>query len=116
MHELSIALRLLPIVQEKAREHALARVERVVVRVGRLTGVIPESLAFCFGVVARETVAEGAQVTIEEVATRAKCRVCGETFDVESFAFCCPACSTADVKVIAGRELALTLIEGKESE
>jgi hydrogenase nickel incorporation protein HypA/HybF len=48
MHELSIAQGILDIVREHVPEGQSAGVRTIEVRVGRMSGVVPESLEFCF--------------------------------------------------------------------
>lgn len=111
MHELSIGAA----VVDTAVRHAEGRHVTVVrVRVGRLRQVVPESLAFYFGVVARGSVCEGARLEIEEVAGLLRCRGCGERWQVAAPAFRCPACSGGEVDVEQGGELEVESIDVEE--
>ncbi len=70
MHELSIAQNIVDIVQQHLPETRGGEVQSVKVRVGRLSGVIPESLEFCFSVIVGDTVLRGAELAIELVQTK----------------------------------------------
>jgi hydrogenase nickel incorporation protein HypA/HybF len=61
MHELSITQDIIDIVGEAARSE---RVVRVVLEVGKLAGVVPEAIGFCFDVASRGTPVEGAALSI----------------------------------------------------
>jgi hydrogenase nickel incorporation protein HypA/HybF len=61
MHELSIASAIVATVERHAGGSPVTSVR---VRVGRLRQVVPDSLEFCFGMVARESVCEGARLEI----------------------------------------------------
>ncbi len=107
MHELSIAQSIVDTVTERA---AGRRIVEVRLRVGRLSGVVPDALRFSFDLVAAGTPAEGAALRIDEPAGRAGCRSCAATFDLPNLVLLCP-CGSSDVEVLAGRELAISAME-----
>ncbi len=111
MHELSIAQALVEQVEgAAAKEHAI-RVVRVVIAVGTLSGVDPEALRSLFPLVAEETVAAGAELFIEQVATRVRCLACGLEAQTDAAFVGCTACGSRDVELSAGRELNIKSIE-----
>ena len=111
MHELSIAQALLEQVEAAAAKEKSTRVVRVVIAVGALSGVEPEALRSIFPLVAEETVAAGAELVIEQVATRVKCRVCGQESTAGNYFIGCSTCESKDVELVAGRELNIKSIE-----
>ena len=111
MHELGIARNILTLVQEHVPEGRGGAVRVVRVRVGRLAGVIADSLAFGFEALVRETPFEHARLEIEAVPVRGHCGGCGADFDIEPPAFSCPACGRNDIRVTGGTELYVTEIE-----
>ena len=114
MHELSIA----GAVVDTALRHAEDRRVLVVnLRVGQLRQVIPDSLAFYFDIVARDTPAEGARLEQVVVPARLRCGGCSGEWDMEGTPeFRCPRCADGEVAVIAGNELEVDSIEVEESE
>jgi hydrogenase nickel incorporation protein HypA/HybF len=111
MHEFSIAAA----VADTAVRHAGGRRVTVVrVRFGRLRQVVPDSLAFAFGIVTRETVCEGARLEQEIVPARLRCPACETQWEIELPAFRCPDCQGADVEVLSGEELEVESIEVEE--
>ncbi|BDU72806.1 hydrogenase maturation nickel metallochaperone HypA [Mesoterricola silvestris] len=104
MHELSLMAGMLGIIAGEARGQGFTRVSRIVLEIGALSGVEPEALRFAFDVSARGTVAEGAELEIEETEGRAQCGACGHTVPVRGTWGGCPACGTDALKVIAGKE------------
>ena len=76
-------------------------------RIGALRQVVPDSLAFYFGIVARDTVCEGARLELELVAALLRCPDCEREWDPAPPAshgarrgprlpsFRCPTCGTA---------------------
>ncbi|MGP3998968.1 hydrogenase maturation nickel metallochaperone HypA [Streptomyces sp. 8N706] len=106
MHELSIALAIVAQVEEAARAHGARRVASLRVRIGELSGVVPDALAFSFGLATEGTVLAGAQLITELVPARARCAECGrETALGVPPALWCPDCGEPFTEVLSGREL-----------
>jgi hydrogenase nickel incorporation protein HypA/HybF len=113
VHELSIATAIL----ETALRHADGRpVSTVAVRTGAMRQVVGDSLSFYFEIVARDTVCEGAELTLTEVTTVLRCRDCETRWSPEIPAFRCPGCGGADVEFEAGQELEVDYIEVEQEE
>ena len=83
---------------------------RVRLRVGRLSGVVPDAVRFCFDLVTEGTLAEGAALEIEEPAGRGACRTCGRPTSTCATGAPLCECGSADVEV-AGRARAAGLVE-----
>ena len=87
------------------------RVLRLEVIVGRLSGVVPASLRFCFETIVAGTVLAGASLEIDEVPTACECARCGHGFVVEVLEFACPACGSDRVRVTGGHEIEVVHLE-----
>jgi hydrogenase nickel incorporation protein HypA/HybF len=111
MHELSVASAVVDTVLRHAEER---RVLVVTVRVGEMRQVIPDSLAFYWDIVARDTLAEGARLDVVVVAARMRCGDCAREWEPELM-FRCPACGGAG-EVLAGDELEVDSIEVEEDK
>ncbi len=107
MHELSITQSVVEAVTVRTGDSPVAR---VTVRVGRLSGVVPEAMQFCFELVTAGTPLAGATLDIEQPAGRGHCRSCDQQFVLTDLILLC-ACGSADVEVLAGRELAVAAVE-----
>ncbi len=110
MHELSIAHGIVDAVQEhlrRARPGAPpARVTRVFVDIGALSGVVPGALAFCFDVATAGTALDGAALDVATVPVAVWCAPCAaERALPEATRFRCPTCGTPSADVRRGREL-----------
>ena len=102
MHELSIADAIVRI----ACSHAGGRrIETIEVKVGHLRQVVPDALAFAFTLVAEGTLAEGAELVMEDVPAAGVCRVCGAGSEWSGFPLACAACGSLDVELVRGEEL-----------
>ena len=115
MHELSIALSILDIVETACRNHDCSRVELVRVRIGKAAGVMSDSLSFSFAAAKEGTLAEGASLEIEEVPVGGYCRDCVSEFTVEEkFVFACPKCGGVEFAMRSGHELEVVDLEVDE--
>ncbi len=113
MHELAVAESLLKIVEDQGKKHGLFRVNLVRLRIGKLSTVVPEALSFSFEVIARGSLAEGAELATEVVPVIAHCKDCGVDFEMESHFFLCPQCGGAVLALVSGKELEIVDIEGE---
>jgi|APFre7841882630_1041343.scaffolds.fasta_scaffold56020_2 hydrogenase nickel incorporation protein HypA/HybF len=113
MHESSIAHSILEIVDEQCREKGCTTVETIVVRLGKATGVMPESLQFAFDALKEPTVAKDATMTIEIVQVGGKCSSCKKEFDVPDaqYIFACPLCGSKEFEISRGREMEIAEME-----
>ena len=92
-------------------EHAAGRrVHSVRVEVGALCAVVPDSIQFCFGLATEGTVADGARLDVDVQPGTARCRSCRDEFALSDLILLCP-CGSADVEVLAGRELTILSME-----
>lgn len=115
MHEIGIARKIIEIVLAETGGRSGAPVTEIGVRVGDLSGVDPEALAFTFTVAARGTPLDGAVLSIERVPVRGKCKSCGHRFLIEQWKFICPSCDRRDIAVIEGEELEIRYITERET-
>ena len=87
----------------------------VSLRIGHLRQVIPDSLAFYWEIVTRDTAAVGARLDLVVVPARLRCGGCGTEWDMEGTPeFRCSRCAAGEVEVIAGNELEVDSIEVEE--
>jgi hydrogenase nickel incorporation protein HypA/HybF len=111
MHELSVSSAVLDTVLKHA---AGRRVTVVSLRIGHLRQVVPDSLAFYFELVSRETLCEGARLEQEYIPALLRCEGCEREWDPEDAWFRCAGCGGAGA-VIAGNELEVESIEVEEA-
>jgi hydrogenase nickel incorporation protein HypA/HybF len=111
MHELGIAQNILEIVQQSVPEEQAESVRWIRLRIGQLSGIVPDSLEFCFQAIIGDTKMPKAGLAIEQVPTTFQCKKCAYRFQVNDLEFLCPKCSDSDLEVISGRELEIVEIE-----
>ena len=112
MHELSIAMSLVEIAADEAAKLGASRVIAVQVRVGALSGVVPDALAFCWEMASADSPIAGARLQIDEVPVTIHCDACNAERALASPQHLrCPSCGAPALKITAGRDLALTALE-----
>ncbi len=111
MHEMSLAESIIQIVEEAARRELAQRVRLVVLEIGSLSSVAPDALQFCFEVVARHSLAEGARLEIITVPGQGWCLSCATTVAMEGLYSPCPHCGGYQVQPTTGMEMRVKEIE-----
>lgn len=110
MHELSVAESLMILVAENAKNSGAKNVTKISIVVGSLSGIVVDSLKFCFDEVKKDTVASDALLSVEEVSATAYCTKCEKKFPVGQYVFACPDCSDTVIPS-GGNELYLKDME-----
>lgn len=96
---------------DAAKSSGANRVLALRLRVGTLSGVVPEALRFAFDVVCRDTIAEGASLELTTVPAAAWCPACSAEFECADFINECPRCHNLNGELKRGRELEIASIE-----
>jgi hydrogenase nickel incorporation protein HypA/HybF len=107
MHEMALTQSVVDLVAERTAGRQVVRVQ---LRVGRLSGVVPDALRFCFDLATHGTPLEGAVLDIEEPRSRIVCHDCGAESEPEDWVRLC-ACGSADIQVVGGEELLVSSVE-----
>ncbi len=116
MHELGIATAVLQEARQEAQRHAGARLRKIRLRVGELSGVNAEALRFGFEVLARESELEPLELEIENCPRRQRCPACELTFTVANYDLTCPGCGSAQTEFVSGDELEVASLEMEDYE
>jgi hydrogenase nickel incorporation protein HypA/HybF len=111
MHELSICQALLAQVEKVVSEHQALGAARIVVHIGPLAGVEPRLLQEAFPIAAAGSVAQSAQLQIEELPLRVRCDSCGAESDAQPNRLLCGACGDWHTRLISGEEMVLASVE-----
>ncbi len=107
MHELAITEGLVAAVTERLPGQ---RVTRVRLEIGALSGVVADSVRFCFDLVTDGTDLEGATLEISQPPAVCRCRICSVDFEPDSPLAMCP-CGSAEVTVLSGQDLKITSVQ-----
>ena len=111
MHELSLAESIVDIIHRSVPEDELAEVRIVRMKVGALSGVVADSLDFCFTAISAQTPLAQARLEIEHIPFSVLCSACKKTFVNDIGYVVCPECGGVETTVVSGRELQVTEIE-----
>jgi len=111
VHELSLVASVFEVLEEEARKHGARRVLAVVVRVGVMSGVVPDLLESAFETYKKGTIAEAARLEIVSVPVKLRCPDCGGEAVREDTDFSCAACGSRRVEIVEGREIVVERIE-----
>lgn len=118
MHELSIVMSALDIVEQEIRGRCdgevRGQVREVHLRIGALSGVEPEALTFAWEVARADSRFPAAALLVTIVEARATCERCGEPFALANGAGCCSRCGPAGFRLVEGREMDLVRIVWEE--
>ncbi len=115
MHELSVALSILDRAEEESGRRDGARVTAIHARIGRLSGVVSEALAFAFEMARRDSPFRDCRLVIEEVPVIVYCPACQAEGPVDSMQMlCCSKCGALSGEVVRGKELEVFAMEIEE--
>ncbi len=115
MHELSIAQSIIDRVGREMQRHPGARASAVGVKVGEVSGVDRDALAFGFEMLVKDTEWQRLKLEIEYCARRHRCPECAREFAVKDFTTACPGCGNAATVLVSGEELDIGYIEVEDS-
>jgi hydrogenase nickel incorporation protein HypA/HybF len=111
VHEASITESLLSLALEKAQEAKAAKITRINLVVGELSGIVPDCVRFYFDVLKKDTPADSAVLSFETRPTRIRCRKCNKEFNPVNEDWACPDCHEISMEIISGRECYMESIE-----
>jgi hydrogenase nickel incorporation protein HypA/HybF len=111
MHELSVCQSLLDQVIRIAADHGANRVERVLLRIGPLSGIEAPLLRNAYPIAAAGTLAEDAVLDIEPAPVRVHCVTCGAETDATPNRLLCGACGDWHTRLVSGDEMLLASLE-----
>ncbi|MGZ5208955.1 MAG: hydrogenase maturation nickel metallochaperone HypA [Sulfuricurvum sp.] len=111
MHEYSIVQALLTQCEDLARENEAESVTKIIVKIGRMSGVEPHLFEIAFNTFKEKTVCDGAEFVMNVQPLTIECHACKTITELEEIYYKCPACESLDVQVIDGEEMFLMTLE-----
>jgi len=113
MHELRIATDLVEMVEGYASDAGLQEVSRVNVSFGQFIQIVPDLFEAAFREAARDTVAAGAEISIEIIDAEMCCMGCGSVYIPSGDLDGCNVCGSSEIDIVHGKELFIKSIEGE---
>jgi len=112
MHEMGIAMQVVEIAKGAIpKDIKDVRIEKVNLKIGKLSSVVPDSLRFCFEIITKDTPLSGAELYIEEIPVVAQCKDCNTMWTITGPVFRCEKCKNGNINILSGQELEISSIE-----
>ncbi len=112
MHEAGIAMSVLEIAGQKCREAGYKAITEIRLRIGKASGVMPDSLLFAFNAMKADTIAKDAELLIDLVPLGGSCHACGKDFEADAgYVLCCPKCGSDSFSIKKGYEMEIIDME-----
>lgn len=111
MHEMSVAQNIIEIVRDHIPQGSEEKVTKIRLKIGELSGVIPDSLLFCFDILKNGSTLRNAVVEVEHVPITARCQSCNIISQLEYGVFFCTNCYGSNIELLTGKELYIVDIE-----
>ena len=113
MHEFAFAYNIFKIAEATALQYNAKKITEVYLEIGELTLIVPELLKQSFKMATSGSIAEGAELKIEILPGKVKCRECGKTSTVTLNEeaqltglqlFQCNYCKSKNTEIIEGKK------------
>ena len=112
MHELSIALSMIDVAAEESERQGGGRVVAIHLRLGPLSGVVPEALLSAWDLACESSPLAGCRLVIQNVPIVIYCAACdGERPVCSIQEICCADCGAPATRVVSGREMDVVALE-----
>lgn len=111
MHEVAIMEETVAIACEQAQQQNAKKILQFTMRIGAMSGVVPEALSFAFEAVTIGTIAEQAKLEIETVPVSCFCVECDRLFYPPDLFYECPNCGNLSQQILTGKEVELKSLE-----
>lgn len=110
MHELGVLSALVQTVEGIVHKEGLTEVEKIVIEVGELSGIVPRYIEQCYPAAVYKTFMEKTKLEMIIVPGIVKCRSCGQIFNAVESDLRCPACSGQDLEILSGNDMIVSEI------
>jgi hydrogenase nickel insertion protein HypA len=107
MHEYSIVQALLKQCEDIAKQNSATQIEKIVLKIGVLSGVEIHLLKVAFETFCEDTIANGAKLDIIEEKIKIRCNECNHESQIDDNVFVCHECNSANIEVIEGEDMYL---------
>lgn len=115
MHEMGIVLSFVKMAEDFAVKNNAAKVKKVVLQVGEISGIVPRFLDEFYPVVIEGTMLEGSELVIETIEASVFCTDCATTYNPCKTDMKCPNCNSVRSDIIDGQRLFVKEIAIEES-
>lgn len=111
MHELAVTESILEIALKHAEQAEATQVTDLYIVIGQLSSIVDDSVQFYWDMITDGTLCSGSKLHFQRVPAEMTCLSCGNSYTLQSELTVCPACGSAQVKVVSGEQFYLDSIE-----
>ena len=113
MHEAGIITAMLKTIEGAMAQNHLTKVEKIVLQVGELSGVVPHYMQVCFPAAVCNTPFRDTKLELDIVPGIVRCNGCGLEFNGLKHNLTCPSCGNGhDLQRLSGTDLMIKEIQG----
>ncbi len=105
MHELGVISSMVKTIEEIIKKEGFTEVQKLVLEVGELSGVIPHYMEVCFPAAVYKTFMENTILEMETVPGIVRCKDCGREFNATAQDFTCPECGSHNMEILSGNDV-----------
>ena len=117
MHELGIVFHIIRTVEDVAKENHVARIQRVTLQLGEVSGVVESYLQDCWKwATAKSEILPGAALPVAQIHSITLCEDCGQQYPTVPHGRTCPHCQSSHTHLLQGNEMMIKEVEAVEPE
>ncbi|MBL8079532.1 MAG: hydrogenase maturation nickel metallochaperone HypA [Anaerolineales bacterium] len=111
MHELAVTQSILKIAIDHAEQANAKQITDLHIVMGELSSMVDDSIQFYWEIIAKDTIAQKAQLHFRRVPAELQCVICSEKYHPTNEELICPKCGNAGAKILSGEEFFLETID-----
>ncbi|MGB4658062.1 MAG: hydrogenase maturation nickel metallochaperone HypA [Mobilitalea sp.] len=111
MHELGVLNSMVHTIERIIKEQNFTEVNKIVIEVGELSGIVPKYLEKCWPAASYKTFMENTTLEIVVIPGIVKCRTCERVFNAVSSDLSCPGCGSTEMDILEGNDMIIQQIE-----
>jgi hydrogenase nickel incorporation protein HypA/HybF len=111
MHELPVTQNILDIAINHGNKNNASRILQLNIVIGQLSSFIDDSIQFYWDLISKDTIAEGAILSIKRIPAKFSCLDCNNKYNLSPDGFECPECGSSHVEILTGKEFYLNSID-----
>ena len=114
MHEMSIAQSVIGTVLKEREARGLGTVTCVRLRIGRMSGVLPDALHFAWELATADTELSGAALEVAMTEACFRCAECSNEIPFDDAPEQCPRCGSTSMRLDGGTDLVIDSLDVEE--
>ena len=117
MHELVIVFHIIRTVEDVAQQNKVARIRRVTLQLGEVSGVVESYLQDCWKwAAAKSEILPDAVLTVEIIPAVTLCEDCGQQYPTVQYGRTCTHCQSPHTHLVQGNEMLIKEVEAVEGD